>query len=590
MVDAQRSLLVPPYGGNLVDLFLSEEERDELLRKARDLPSVQLSHRSLCDLELLATGAFSPLDRFMSKADYIGVLEGMRLADGTLFPIPITLPVDEPQLLRDGKEIALRSPKNELMAVMLVEEVFEWDPVREASCVYGTTDVRHPLVAEMQQWGRAYVSGPLKVVNLPKHYDFPDLRRTPAETRRILEELGHGDVVAFQTRNPLHRAHEELTKRAADKVGGALLIHPVVGLTKPGDVDHYTRVRTYKALVENHYYDSRRTLLSLLPLAMRLAGPVEAVWHAIIRRNYGANHFIVGRDHASPGKDSNGKPFYGPYDAQELLANVGPEIGVTMVSSSELVYLKREDRYEEMDQVPKHAETLSLSGTQVRDEYLGNGKALPDWFTRQEVASILAEGFPPRHKQGFCIWFTGLPSAGKSTIADILAVKLMEHGKSATVLDGDVVRTHLSKGLGFSKDDRDTNILRIGFVASEVVRHNGAVICAAVSPYKATRSQVRDLVGDDHFIMVFVDTPVEVCEARDVKGFYAKARRGEIKDFTGVDDPYEAPVDAELALTTTDCSPEENANEIVNYLMQRGFVHGGTEVRDEQGKLSTLSA
>jgi len=575
-----KSVLVSPYGAKLVDLVVWGEEQEELVGKATSLPSVQLSARSLCDLELLTTGAFSPLDRFMGKADYTSVLDEMRLTDGTLFPIPITLPVAKTDGIHIGKEIALRSLKNELIAVMVVEEAFQWDPAMEALQVCGTTDVRHPLVAEMEQWGRIYVSGHLKVLNLPKHYDFPELRRTPAETRNLLKGLGYANVVAFQTRNPMHRVHEELTKRAADQVGGVLLLHPVVGLTKPGDVDHYTRVRTYKILLEKHY-DAERTLLSLLPLAMRLAGPREALWHAIIRRNYGANHFIVGRDHASPGKSSKGEPFYGPYEAQELLARYSSEIGVTMVPYNEMVYLPEKDRYEEVHHIPGGARSLSLSGTQVREEYLTNGKSLPQWFTRPEVAAILSHAFPPRHQQGFCIWFTGLPCAGKSTIAEILAVKLMERGRQITMLDGDVVRTHLSKGLGFSKEDRDTNILRIGFVASEIVGHHGVVICAAVSPYQATRNQVRSIVGEGHFVEVFVDTPVEVCEQRDIKGLYAKARRGEIKDFTGVDDPYEVPDAPEITLTTTDCSPEEGANKVMTYLIERGFLQDGLSERDQ---------
>ncbi|MBI4525730.1 MAG: bifunctional sulfate adenylyltransferase/adenylylsulfate kinase [Deltaproteobacteria bacterium] len=565
------SLLIPPYGGKLTDLIATSADRHALVQEANALPSVQLSPRSLCDLELLATGAFSPLDRFMGKADYTRVLEEMRLADGTLFPIPIAVPVNDISTIAVGKQIALRSPKNEILAVMIVEEIFESDRSLEAIRVCGTTDGHHPLVAEMGTWGSFYISGPVKVLDLPAHYDFPELRRTPAQVRGLLEKMCHSNVVAFQTRNPLHRAHEELTKRAADSVEGALLIHPVVGLTKPGDVDHYTRVRTYKVLVEK-YYDSESTVLSLLPLAMRMAGPREALWHAIIRRNYGANCFIVGRDHASPGRDSKGKPFYGPYDAQELLARHSSELGVNVLSYNEMVYLPDEDRYEESHRIPEGKRTMSISGTEVRDLYLANGEVLPDWFTRPEVAAILSKAYPAVADQGFCVWFTGLPSAGKSTIAEILAVMLMERGRRATLLDGDVVRTHLSKGLGFSREDRDTNILRIGFVASEIVRHNGVVICAAVSPYRSTRDQVRNMVGNDQFIMVHVDTPLEVCERRDLKGFYEKARKGEITGFTGVDDPYEAPEGPEVRVTTTDSSPEEDARRIMSYLAQKRFL------------------
>ncbi len=563
--------LISPYGGKLVNLLVNSEEHRELTEYANKLPSLQLSPRSLCDLELLSTGAFSPLDRFMGQADYARVLEEMRLTNGTLFPMPITLPVADTGSIQVGRDIALRSPNNDLIAIMTVEEMFEWSLSKEAHLVLGTNDPRHPLVAEMASWGRVYISGPLKVLSPPKHYDFSELRKTPAEVRRLLQSLGHSNVVAFQTRNPIHRAHEELTKRAAEQVGGALLIHPVVGLTKPGDVDHYTRVRAYKVLTER-YYDTNRTLLSLLQLAMRMAGPREALWHAIIRRNYGANHFIVGRDHAGPGKDSEGRPFYGPYDAQQLLQRFESEIGVKMVPFKEIVYLLDEDRFEERDQVPVGTQIATLSGTEVRVDYLGNGKRLPEWFTRPETAAILSKVSLPAHQRGFCIWFTGLSGAGKSTIAEILAILFMEQGRPVTLLDGDVVRTHLSKGLGFSKEDRDANILRIGFVASEVIRHHGVVICAAVSPYRETRNECRSMVGENRFIEIFVDTPLEVCEQRDTKGMYARARRGEIKGFTGVDDPYEEPLNPEIRLKTTDCFPEDNARRIISYLINQGFL------------------
>jgi sulfate adenylyltransferase len=350
-----------------------------------------------------------------------------------------------------------------------------------------------------------------------------------------------------------------------------LLLHPVVGLTKPGDVDHFTRVRTYKALAAR-YYDPDRILLALLPLAMRLAGPREALWHALIRRNYGANHLIVGRDHAGPGLDSTGKAFYGPYDAQELVSRYTDELGVRMVPFRQFVYLPDERRYEEVSRISAETRTADISGTQVRNDYLNNGRLLPDWFTRPEVAEILAESYPPRHKQGVCIWFTGLSGSGKSTTAEVLTQMLLEHGRQVTLLDGDVVRTHLSKGLGFSKEDRDTNIRRIGFVASEIVRHGGTVICAAVSPYRATRNDVRNMTGKDHFVEVFVDTPLEVCEARDFKGLYAKARRGELKGFTGIDDPYEEPLHPEIRLDTVDRSAEDNARAIVGYLAGQGFL------------------
>ena len=570
----KKANLIAPYGGKLVNLVVEGQERQELLAQAAKLPSIKISMRALCDLELLATGGFSPLTTFTGKADYDRVLREMRLADGTLWPLPITLTADPKELPTVGEKIALRNANFDLMAVLTLDEVYHWDAEKEAALAYGTTDSKHPMVSEMTRWGKVCISGPLQVLNLPKYHDFIDLRRTPAQVRQMLEAMGNDNVVAFQTRNPLHRIHEELTKRAAAAVKGSLIIHPVVGMTKPGDVDHYTRTRTYKALVEN-YYDKNSTLLSLLPLAMRMAGPKEALLHAIIRRNHGANHFIVGRDHAGPGNDSAGKPFYGPYDAQTIMTEHEVEIGVKMVPFEMLVYLPDENRYVEQKDIPAGAKTLNISGTQVRDDYLAKGRLLPEWFTRPETAEILRQSYPPRHKQGFCLWFTGLSGSGKSATAQILTELLLEHGRESTMLDGDVVRTHLSKGLGFSKEDRDTNILRIGFVAGEIAQYGGAVICAAISPYRAAREEARKFVGEN-FIEVFMDTPVEVCEQRDVKGLYAKARQaladGKPMGFTGVDDPYEPPVNPEISLQGFGSSPEQNAHKIVDYLVAQGFL------------------
>jgi len=567
--------LIPPYGGKLVNLLVTREERDELVARVPNLPSIKISMRAQCDLELLATGGFSPLDRYMDKFAYERVLDEMRMDGGTFWPLPITLTANPDELPRVGGELVLRNALNDPLAIMKLEEVFFWNREKEARLAYGSNDARHPMVSEMGRWGNVCISGELKVINLPKYHDFVDIRRTPAEVREMLAAMGNENVVAFQTRNPLHRIHEELTKRAAEKVGGSLLIHPVVGMTKPGDVDHYTRVRIYKALVEN-YYDKKKTALSLLPLAMRMAGPKEALLHAIIRRNYGANHFIVGRDHAGPGNDSSGKPFYGPYDAQEFMVQYESELGVKMVPFEMLVYLPDDDRYVELKDVPAGAKTLNISGTQVRDDYLAQGKLLPEWFTRPETAEILRQSYPPRHEQGFCIWFTGLSGSGKSATAQVLTDLILERGKNLTVLDGDVVRTHLSKGLGFSKEDRDTNILRIGFVAGEIVRNGGAVVCAAISPYRNARNEARKMVGEN-FVMVHMDTPVEVCEQRDVKGLYAKARQamadGKPMGFTGVDDPYEEPIDPEITLTGVGITPEENARRVIAYLEEQGYFH-----------------
>lgn len=562
----QLGTLITPYGGELVNLV---DESEALADKARRLPSLHISDRAMFDLELLATGGFSPLDRFMSKADLESVIGDRRLADGTLWPMPITLPVDDAPRL--DSEVALRDARNNLLGVMRVEEAYEWDRDAMAAGVFGTRDEAHPLVAEMRGWGRHNISGELRALGLPKYPDFAELRLTPARTRAALEGRGAANVVAFQTRNPLHRAHEELTKRAMERLDATLLLHPVVGLTRPGDVDHYTRVRTYKALVENHY-DGARALLALLPLAMRLAGPREALWHALIRRNFGANHIIIGRDHASPGVDSRGKPFYDPFEAQEVVQGAAGETGVGAATFSEMVYVPSEKRYMETTELAAGVETLSISGTQARRDYLNAGRRLPEWFTRAEVADILGEAYPPRFRQGVCLWFTGLSGAGKTTTVDALASALMEHGRRVSVLDGDVVRTNLSKGLGFSKEDRDANVLRIAFVASEIARHGGVALCAAISPYRETRERIRRMFPRDQFAEVFVDTPLSVCESRDVKGMYAKARAGEITGFTGIDDPYEEPLDAEIALDTVANDVGANVGALVGYLKAEGFL------------------
>ena len=567
----EKTKLIPPYGGELINLLVPEDSISELSEQANRLPSIRLANRSMHDLELLAVGAFSPLDQFMGQADYQNVLDNMRLTNGHVFPMPITLPIDDDVAVEIGQEVALRSPNNDLLAIMMIEEVYEWDLEEVAVKAFGKMDLRHPIVAEMHRWGQRNIAGPIKVLQLPPHFDFKSIRQTPAETREKLESYGYQNVVAFQTRNPMHRVHEELTKRAIAERDAVLLLHPVVGMTKPGDVDYFTRVRTYKALSQ-HYYESDRILLSLLPLAMRMGGPREALWHAIIRRNYGANHLIVGRDHAGPGKDSEGQPFYGPYDAQDLVEQYSEEIGVKVVPFRMLVYLPDEERYEEIDKVTPEMNTASISGTQVREEYLHKGQKLPTWFTRTEVANILSETYPARHRQGMCIWFTGLHNAGKSTTAAVLANLLQEYGRQVTLLDGDVVRTHFSEGLGYSKEDRDDHVRRMGYVASEIVRHGGVAVCAAVSPYRATRNDVRSTMNEDHYIEVFVDTPLDVCESRDTKGLYAMARSGEIKNFTGVDAPYEPPQNPEIQVDTVAQSAENNAQAIVAFLAEKGFV------------------
>ncbi|MCP3978823.1 MAG: bifunctional sulfate adenylyltransferase/adenylylsulfate kinase [bacterium] len=566
--------LIDPHGGQLVDLMAGEERSAELKERSKDWVSWDLTPRQLCDLELLMNGGLSPLRGFLGSADYEAVCEGMRLADGTLWPMPITLDIPEKLAgeLSLGDRIALRDPEGVMLAALELEELYRPDRDAEAARVFGTSDEAHPAVAQLKNGTHpVYVAGKLEGVQQPSHYDFRALRLSPAELRAEFARLGWQRVVAFQTRNPMHRAHYELTSRAAKQVEANLLIHPVVGMTQPGDLDHYTRVHCYEAILNR--YPQLTVKLSLLPLAMRMGGPREAVWHAIVRKNYGCTHFIVGRDHAGPGNDSKGEPIYGPYDAQELLQQHAEEIGVEMVPFRTMVYVEDHDAYYPHDEVPEGKRVLSISGTELRSR-LAQGKEIPEWFTFPDVATALRRRHPPRHRQGLTVFFSGLSGSGKSTVANALMVKLLEMGgRPVTLLDGDIVRKNLSSELGFSKEHRNLNISRIGYVASEITKNGGVAICAPIAPYAEVRGQVRAMIEPlGGFMMVHVSTPIEICEQRDRKGLYAKARAGIIKEFTGVSDPYEIPENAEMHLDTTDVSPDQAAQQILLYLEREGFV------------------
>ena len=568
--------LIPPHGGTLVNLMVDDDQAAALKAESRDWPSHDLTPRQSCDLELLLGGGFSPLAGFMPRRDYDRVCAEMRLAAGALWPLPITLDVSEALAaqLAPGARLALRDPEGVMLAALQVEDVWRPDREAEAEAVFGTANREHPGVAHLLDGTQpCYVGGTLTGVEPVTHYDYRLLRHSPRELRAEFAKLGWTRVVAFQTRNPMHRAHQELTLRAAKEVEASLLIHPVVGLTRPGDVDHYTRVRCYQALL--HRYPRRTALLSLLPLAMRMGGPREALWHAIIRKNYGCTHLIVGRDHAGPGSDSSGAPFYGPYDAQELLRRHESEIGVTMVPFRMMVYVEASDSYAPVDEVPDGARTLNLSGTELRAR-LAAGRDVPAWFTFPDVVAELRRSHPPRHGQGFTVFFTGLSGSGKSTIANVLLVKFLElGGRPVTLLDGDLVRKHLSSELGFSKAHRDVNIRRIGYVASEITKNGGIALCAPIAPYDAVRKDVRSMVQPlGGFVLVHVATPLAVCEERDRKGLYAKARAGIIKEFTGISDPYEEPADADITIDTTRLSAEEAAQQIVLHLEKEGYVAG----------------
>ena len=569
------SHLIPPHGGELVDLIVPPQAASELKTRSREWPSWDLSARQLCDLELLLSGGFSPLRGFMTRSDYEGVCNNMRLASGILWPMPVTLDVSEDfakSLKAGSSKIALRDPEGVMLAVLHVEEVWPPDRKAEGQAVFNTTSKAHPganyAINQANPW---YVGGRVEGLQMPSHYDFRALRLTPAELRAEFARLGWRRIVAFQTRNPMHRAHQELSFRAAKQVEANLLIHPVVGMTKPGDVDYFTRVRCYQLLTSK--YPQGTVKLSLLPLAMRMGGPREAIWHALIRKNHGCTHFIVGRDHAGPGNDTDGKPFYGPYEAQEVFKKHQADIGVTMVPFNMMVYLEDEDKYYPDDEVPKGARVLNISGTELRQR-LNEGRDIPSWFTYPEVVQELRRSYPPRHKQGVTIFFTGLSGSGKSTIANVLMTKFLEMGgRPVTLLDGDLVRKHLSSELGFSKEHRDINIRRIGYVASEITKNGGIAICAPIAPYDATRKHVRGLIEPlGGFILVHLATSLEDCEQRDRKGLYAKARAGVLKEFTGISDPYEEPKDAEVVIDTAELTPEEAAQEIILHLEREGFV------------------
>jgi sulfate adenylyltransferase len=566
--------LNPPHGGALVNLLVDTERKEELRSISRDWLSVELTSRHLCDLELLLNGGFSPLRSFLGRSDYESVCASMRLTDGTLWPMPITLDVSEEFAgkLRPDQTIGLRDSEGVMLAALHVSEIWKPDRVAEAEMVFGTVNREHPGVAHLMGNSNVYcVSGRLEGLELPRHYDFLSLRLTPAELRAEFVNRGWRRVVGFQTRNPMHRAHFELTVRAAKSVEGTLLIQPSVGMTKPGDVDHYTRVRCYRALLPRH--PENTAMLSLLPLAMRMGGPRECVWHAIIRKNYGCSHFIVGRDHAGPGSDSGGKPFYAPYDAQELLAKHEAELGIGMLPFNMMVYVEDMSAYVAEDEVPKGARVVCISGTELR-RGLAEGRDIPEWFTFPEVAQELRRSYRPRHKQGFTVFFTGLSGSGKSTIANALMVKLLEIGsRPVTLLDGDLVRKHLSSELGFSKEHRDINIRRIGFVASEITKNGGISLCAPIAPYDQVRKEIREMIEKSGgFILVYVATSLEVCEQRDRKGLYAKARAGIVKQFTGISDTYDEPTDAQVVIQTTKIDPEEAAQEIILHLKREGYI------------------
>ena len=556
---------------------LSYNEVTKVLQeKAVSLPNLVLSNRHVCDIELILNGAFNPVKSFMNRVDYENVLENMRLNDNSLWPIPITLDVSkhtiEENHYKKDKKIALRDKEGFLIAIMTIEDIWEVDKNKEAQSVYGTKNKNHPGVKHLfTKIKDYYIGGKLQKVQLPHHYDYQLLRHSPEELKEQFKKLGWKKIIAFQTRNPMHRAHKEIAFRAAIGNGANLLIHPVVGMTKPGDVDHFTRVRCYQQILQ--HFPEGTTTLSLLPLSMRMAGPREALWHAIIRKNYGCSHIIIGRDHAGPGNDENNKPYYGPYDAQDLLLKHEKELGIKMVQFKMMVYVEKRDEYLEIDTVSKDEKFLNISGTELREK-LEKGQKIPEWFSYPDIIDELRTVYPLKERKGFTLFFTGLSGSGKSTIANGVLIKLQELGnRKVTLLDGDIVRTHLSNELGFSKEHREINVKRIGYVASEITKNGGIALCAPIAPFKEARNANRNLIKQyGTYIQIHVSTPLSECERRDVKGLYAKARAGELKGFTGIDDPYENPENCELSIDTTSISPEEAVQEVMLYLEKEGLV------------------
>ena len=556
------------------ELYVSYDSVQKIKMEAAELVSWDLTPRQICDLELLMNGGFNPLKGFLSQADYNCVVENMRLADDALWPIPITLDVSQgfADSVELGQDIALRDQEGVILATITVTDSWLPNKAREAEMVFGSDDLAHPAVNYLHnQAGAVYLGGPVTGIQQPVHYDFRGRRDTPNELRAYFHKMGWRRVVAFQTRNPLHRAHQELTFRAAKEAQANLLIHPVVGMTKPGDIDHFTRVRCYEAVLDQ--YPSSTTAMSLLNLAMRMAGPREAVWHGLIRANHGCTHFIVGRDHAGPGKNSVGEDFYGPYDAQELFRSFESEIGVEMVDFKHMVYVQERAQYEPADEVEKGFTVLNISGTELRRR-LSEGLEIPEWFSFPQVVSELRKSRPPRDKQGFTVFFTGFSGSGKSTIANALMIKLMEMGgRPVTLLDGDIVRKNLSSELGFSKEHRDLNIRRIGYVASEITKNGGIAICAPIAPYSTTRHAVReDVEAFGAFVEVHVATSIDECERRDRKGLYKLARTGKIKEFTGISDPYDVPKTPELRLETEYVEVDNCAHQVLLKLESMGLI------------------
>ena len=560
--------MIDPHGNKLVSFHLSKGELEEYSELSNTISSLTLSLKQQCDLEMILNGAFSPLLTFNNQKDYEEILLNNKLLNGVIWPIPIVLdvPNDFLKALDKNEHISLRNAEGFLLAILKVREFWSPNKKDEANSIFKTIDENHPGVDYLfNHTNSNYISGELIPIQSNKYFDFTHLRKSPQEVRDLFRSKRWQDVIAFQTRNPMHRAHFELTRLAMEQHNAKLLIHPVIGISKPGDIDHFTRVKCYQHIIK--HYPENSVELSLINLAMRMAGPKEALWHAIIRKNYGSNYIIIGRDHAGPGVDAKGKPYYQPYDAQELISQYQEELEIKMVPFQEMVFAKNKRNYLPLDQIKEEDQIETLSGTQFK-ELLKQRTEIPNWYSFPEVVHELRRRYPKLHNQGLTVFFTGLSGAGKSTLANALVYKLMEmEDRPITLLDGDIVRQHLSSELGFSKEDRDIHVKRIGYVASEITKHGGVAICAPIAPYSNTRKTVRNMIDEvGSFVEIHVSTPLSVCEERDVKGLYKRARAGKILDFTGVSDPYEEPQNPEITIDTSDISVEESSAIIIDKL------------------------
>ena len=564
------------HGGQLVNLLVDSQTAEELKNNSQDFPAITLTQRQLCDLELLVNGAFSPLQGFMDQATWQSVIENSRLPDGLLWPIPINLDISArlAEQLKPGDKLALRDSEGFTPAILIVEDIWQVDKKAEAEAVYGTTSEMHPGVDYLyNQTGEFYVGGKVLGIELPQHFEFESLWSNPLELRKLFNKRGWNNVVAFQTSKPMHRVHREITLAAAKEAQANILIHPTVGMTKPGDLHYYARVHCYQAIMK--YFPANMAAMSLLPMAMRMAGPREALWQAIVNKNYGCSHIIIGPEHASPPRHNGGSDaYYSQYASQEAALKHQEELGIQVITVEETRYVKEQKKFLPISEIlEQNLESELLSDNEVKTR-LYSGQSIPDWFSYPEVLKALSNAYPSRYKQGFTLFFTGLSGSGKSTLAKIIYAKLIELGtRPVTLLDGDIVRHNLSSELGFSRKDRNINIRRIGFVANEITKNGGVAICAPIAPYTQMRREARDLI-EQHgaFIEIHVATPLEVCEDRDRKGLYAKAREGVIPEFTGISDPYEVPENPEIRIDTSSLSAMEAAQEIYLHLFREGFI------------------